>query len=320
MAGKFQYQRRSEDQWRKRAEQRGGDFLSVVDSSIPTYTPKKGSNWLRILPPTWENPENYGYDIYVHYGVGPDEGSVACLDHLGLEDKCPLCITRARLAFEGNEEVASRMKPARRVAMYVIDRNRENEGPKIWLCPWTIERDIQKISKDQASGQILAIDDPYEGYDITFDREGEGMKVRYTGIAIARRPSSVPESALEFIVAHPVPDTFNYLTAAEINEITSGAVEQPETASAQVKAAAAQAQSDNGARPEQSPAQASAPASEQLPAQTAQTEQPRMRLERPAQPAQAPAPEQAPAPATAASPATSSALQRLKEKMAAQKK
>ncbi len=76
----FQYRKRSADEVEKRANQQGGDFLSLFKSEYKQYKVKKGDNFIRILPPTWEDAEHYGLDVHVHYSVGPQRETVICMN------------------------------------------------------------------------------------------------------------------------------------------------------------------------------------------------------------------------------------------------
>lgn len=217
----FKYQRRSEADLDRRANQKAGNYEGYVQDEFVTYAAKKGDNYVRILPPTWEDATHYGYDIYVHFQVGPDNGSVLCLSKMK-NKPCPLCDARARAEKTGDEELAGKLKPTRRVAVWMLDMNEEKKGPMIWGMPWTLDRDIAKISKDKRSGQIFEIDDPDNGYNVSFEKEGDQRQTKYTGVQIDRKPSSVDEAWLEFIDDHPLPETLRFRTYEEVQELYEG--------------------------------------------------------------------------------------------------
>jgi hypothetical protein len=227
MAGRFKYVKRSESKLQERANQSGGGFEGFILDEFATYRTMKGDHWIRILPPTWSYPDgtigdHFGMDVWTHFGVGPDNGSVLCLQKM--KDKpCPLCEQRAKLERSGDEDEANALKPVRRVLMWILNRKDEKRGPVIWACPWTVDRDIAKISKDTMTGVIYYIDDPDDGYDISFEREGEGRTTKYTGMQLARRPSTVPETALDYIQANPLDKTLRWRTYDEIKRMYEGA-------------------------------------------------------------------------------------------------
>lgn len=224
----FKYTPRNQESIEKRAAQQGGDFQSFIKDEFTVYAVKKGDNSIRIFPPTWDDPEHYGIDVFVHYQVGPDRASVLC--PLKMENKpCPLCEAYMRAERQGDEELAKSLKVARRVLVWLLDRKEEEKGPLLWSMPWTVDRDIAKISRDKDSGEYYFIDDPDKGYNISFDREGEPPAVKYTGIQLARRQSSVASNFMNFVVEHPLPDVLKYRTYEEIKLLYEGikATEEP---------------------------------------------------------------------------------------------
>lgn len=219
----FTYQRRSAEEVNKRASMGAKDFDSYVRDDIKLWKPNEGANTIRILPPTWPDPKHYGLDIWVHYGVGPDQQAYLCLDKMKGEH-CPMCeeYDRARRANE-DEEYVNELKPTRRVLFYLVDRDHENEGVQAWAAPWTIDRDITKISVDRKTQETIPLDDPEEGYDVEFDKNGKGLGTKYVGVAIARRSSSLGKSAwLDFAVEHPLPEILEYHSAEHIEKVFGG--------------------------------------------------------------------------------------------------
>src|SRR3982751_6331107 len=91
----FQYRVRSSEAWEKRAHQSSSDFESWLRDDYRIFSPAKGENHIRILPPSWEDAQHFGFDAYVHYGIGPERGSVLCLFKMKGEP-CPICEQRAR--------------------------------------------------------------------------------------------------------------------------------------------------------------------------------------------------------------------------------
>lgn len=219
----FRYQPRSKEEVERRANQSGGDFKGFIKDKYRTYTPSKGDNLIRILPPTWEDPMHYGMDLWVHYNIGPDHASILCPEKHN-RGKCPLCEERARAERLGDEDSAAELKPTKRVAVWVLDYNNENDGPLIWAMPWTIDRDVAKISKDRRSGELYAIDDPQDGYDLSFDKTGENITTKYAGFQLSRKPTSVDDKHIDYVVENPLPETFLWRNYDEINELYQGVI------------------------------------------------------------------------------------------------
>jgi hypothetical protein len=228
--GGFKYQTRSREDVRKRANQTGGMYDNIFAGKFPIFRMKADVDYtLRLCPPTWEGEQkNYGIDVWVHYGVGPDEQSYLCLDKMKGE-KCPVCEEKKRAEAEGDVEYAKTLGATKRVGCWVVDRADEETGPQLWAEPWTVDRDLSKLSEDRKSGEVLCLDDPEEGYDFDITRTGKGKKTKYLGIKIARKPSPLCDDEdqqqewLDFIVENPVPDCLNYFDYEYIKGVSSAA-------------------------------------------------------------------------------------------------
>jgi len=211
----FQYEKRSKDDVKKRASQSGGLFDSIVKQSFTSFTPKEGDYRLRFLPPTWENPEHFGFDIFVHYGIGSDNQSYLCLEKMKGE-KCPICEERKRAEKAGDADYARTLTPTKRVLTFIVDRDNEDDGPQLWSMAWTIDRDLANLSIDKRSGEYMALDDPEDGYDVEFTRTGKGLKTKYVGIQVARKATALsddPDQAeawLKFVSENPLPEVLQY--------------------------------------------------------------------------------------------------------------
>lgn len=230
----FVYRRRGEDSVRKRSsEVTGGGFDSYIKDTVELYKPKVGDCLIRILPPPNAAPpqwmskwgdtyEHYGIDIYVHYGIGPDNSAYACASMIG--EDCAICDERASATKQGEpEEYIASLKPTRRVLFYLIDRDNEKTGPQAWAAPWTIDRDIVALMRDKRTGEVLYIDDPEDGYDVEFERKGSGLKTEYVGMRISRNPSPLGEDSwLEYIEENPLSDIVKFYDYDHVKAILEG--------------------------------------------------------------------------------------------------
>jgi hypothetical protein len=219
--GGFEYRQRDPSAVQKRSEG-GGNFDSFIKSEVKLFTPHDGDNTIRIVPPTWDDAQHYGVDIYVHYNVGPDNEAYACLKEMKGE-RCPICEERAEAQRKGDTEYADSLKPSRRVGAFIVDRDNEKDGVLLWTMPFTIDRDICKLVQDKRTGEVLAIDSPYEGYDVEFTREGKGQRTKYVGIMIARRSSELGDDDwLEYAKNNPIPEIIQYYSYEHIQSKFSG--------------------------------------------------------------------------------------------------
>jgi len=217
----FVYRARSADSVSKRAEG-SSQFDQYLRSDVKMFKAHDRDNTIRIVPPTWPEAEHYGLDIWVHYNVGPDGQTYLCL-HKMKGEPCPICEERAEAARARDDDYAKELEPKRRVLTYVVDRSDEREGLQAWPMPQGTDQDIVKVSVDRASGEVIPLDDPYDGYDVSFSKTGTGIKTRYEGVAIARRSSSLgDERWLEQAIANPLPDVLQYFSYDHIKKEFGG--------------------------------------------------------------------------------------------------
>lgn len=223
----FKYRPRKEEEVDRRANQQGNDFINFLIKDFPAYASRDGENWVRFLPPTWEDARHYGLDVYVHYGIGPDNGSVLCNNKMN-NTKCPICEARVKAERAGNEELAKELRITKRVLVWLLDMKDEEKGPQLWAMPWTVDRDVSKISRDRRSGELYVIDRPNDGYDVTFEKSGKGITTKYSGFQIARRPSSVDEDHLDYVDENPLPIVLLERSYAEVKELFEGGTDPDE--------------------------------------------------------------------------------------------
>lgn len=218
----YQYHQRDASAAKKRADAGGGDFDKYLSDSVKMFKPNDGDNTIRILPPTWTGAEHFGYDIFVHYGVGPDSQTYLCLDKMKGEP-CPICDERKTANDDGDTEYADKLKPTKRVLLYLVDRDNEKEGLQAWAAPWSLDRDLNKITIDKRTGDLLPIDDPVGGYDVMFDRTGKGDRTKYGGLSIARRDSQLGNDRwMDEAVDNPLPTLAKFYDYDHIAKVFGG--------------------------------------------------------------------------------------------------
>ena len=220
----FKYRPRTIDQVRARAEQSGGNYDRWYTGQHKTYKSPEGDNHIRILPATWEKADNYGMDIFLHYGVGPDNQRYLCPKSMG-RGECPVCEAGApfkEAALEAEREgdkdkaellrkKAGKFRAGKQILMWVIDRKHPEEGPTLYGMPYTMEKEISDRSIDRETRSVLNVDDPDNGYDVYFKRTGTTQNTKYTSVELAREPSPLSrkpermEKWLEFIQKNPIP-------------------------------------------------------------------------------------------------------------------
>jgi len=214
----FKYKKRSTEAWKKRAEQSGYNRRSMFKDEVNVFRPKDGDNLIRILPPTWEDAEHYGHEIWCHYGIGPDGESFLDLQKMTGEAD-PIEEERARALSDNDKEYANKLQSKKRVCIYIIDRDEEEKGLQLWSAPWSMDADITTLAVDKRTGEVLDIDDPEDGYDVEFTKTGKGIKTQYGAVAIARKSSPLDnDEALEQAMELSIPETLLYYPYEEIEK------------------------------------------------------------------------------------------------------
>ena len=226
---KFSYRPRTTEEMQRRANQKSGSKEGFLKQEFTAWTPKDGTNRIRILPPTWDDAGHFGMEVFAHYSIGPDNSSFLCPKKHHGED-CSICDERVQLANDGDEDAARQLNWKKRVAMWIVDRAEEDKGAQVWFAPWTIDQEIAKQAFDESSGEALALDNPEKGYDVIFTREkgSKNQPPSYSGVKIARKPSPLlddeddAEKILEFISENPIPDTLVFHDSDHIKAVFEG--------------------------------------------------------------------------------------------------
>ena len=229
--GEFEYKKRDTDLMRARAERRLGSGEPWVHEDVRFFQPKGGNEYeIRIMPPTWEDAEHFGIDIWMHYGIGPDETSYLCPQKMKGEP-CPMCAERVNAKSSGDDDMVDALTPRQRVAFYVIDRRDERAGPKLWSCPSGTEKEICAQAQNKKTRSYVDLDDPSEdGYDLSFSVEGQGKMTKYKAIQVDRAPSPLSddedkkEAWLAFAQEHPIPDMLIVYDSEHLEDVLKGGV------------------------------------------------------------------------------------------------
>lgn len=135
---------------------------------------KAGKNLRRILFPKG-NESTFVKTGYVHFNVGPDKKMVVCPKSLGFNKPCPVCEYVDELK-ETDQKAAGLMRRTKRNYVNVIDRDGEEEEPKILHIPQSVLYSLTDIILDADYGDIT---DYNEGRDVTINRKGEGIQTEY---------------------------------------------------------------------------------------------------------------------------------------------
>lgn len=226
------FKRISEDEREKAMEQMksgGGassgswtDTIINPEHSISTFTPKKGTNKVRFLPPL------AGDEFVQTGGLGLwwfriNNTTYNSPKSFNARAECPL-MDRYSKYRNVDEERAQLFKPSRRVGCYILDLNEEEEkGPemKFWFAPVTLIENIFKRCRVRSTGAIIPVDDPELGRAVYFDREGENRLTRYTNEEVDQQPYPITDAMAEGMV--PYKDLLRILSVEELEEVAANA-------------------------------------------------------------------------------------------------
>lgn len=248
---RFRRRERTVEDVRRKASEGSRDYDNLFTGDIKMFKPKEGENNVRIMPATWgfqpytddelekmsdeeldalqveEDNFGNGWDlpIYVHYGVGPDNASYLCREKM-LGEPCPVCAAKAETR---DADEADALSPSKRGLCFLIDRDAEKEGPQVWSMPFSkIRNEVYARSVDKKHGTPILVDDPDEGFDIFFRREGKDQRTSYTGVEIDRDPTPLHDDEhtlerwLAWTMEHRLPDILNFYPTEHIEKVLFG--------------------------------------------------------------------------------------------------
>lgn len=224
----FVYKATSADRLKRQAEQTGSRFDGIFKNGVEVFKFKNGDSTFRILPPTWDNAEYYGLEVFVHSYVGANNGTYLCPAHMK-KQKCPICDAAKDARDAGDKEEAAQLSAKQRYLFWAIDRDDEGTGPKIIDMSWSMDQAIAALCTHKRSGKIIAIDHPDEGRDITIQKRGQGLNTKYFGHRIDSDPSpisddeDVQDQILEQIRETPITAVLQYYSTDHLEAIISGA-------------------------------------------------------------------------------------------------
>lgn len=212
----FSYKKRDKETLKERANMKGGNYDTYIKPKFKQWKPKDGKNTIRILPPTWDGARHYGLDIFVNFNIGPDNQSYLSLSkHDRGAD--PLAEARREAQAEGDKEFAKKLNPSQRILYWIIDRNDEDEGPLLWAAPFTFDKSLSNLCIDEDTKDVIFIDDPADGCDVRFYKEGTGLTTKYDPSKMkVLKPSTLAEDEgieqdwLDFIQENQLPDVLNF--------------------------------------------------------------------------------------------------------------
>ncbi len=224
---KFWYKKASKEEVNRWSKESGGMYDQLIGDDFSVFTPKEDDYTIRILPPSFGDRKRYGLETYIHYSVGADRQKYLCNKNMK-QGECPICEERDKANADGESDYANKLTSRKRFACWIIDRDDEDAGPLVWLMPYTVDKELNKLRQDKRSKEVLDVVDPDEGYDFTFSKEGTALNTKYTGMRISHDDSpifddaSATEEVLEFIENNPINEALNFFEYEHIDNVFAG--------------------------------------------------------------------------------------------------
>lgn len=226
----FRYQKRTAADVQERSQ--GTGFDTFIKSKFKRYKIKEGKNMIRILPATWENAKHYGLDVWLNYGIGPDNNTFLSLIKHG-KGADPIAEARMEAKNDDDEELEKNLRPRQRILLWIIDRLDEDEGPQVMDCPLGLDKSFADVSFDEDTGEIVPLDHPTRGSDVRFYRTGKGLNTKYEGSKIRlMKPGRISEDEeqqeqwLNYITENALPDVLNFYSYDHISQVFNGATKK----------------------------------------------------------------------------------------------
>jgi hypothetical protein len=230
----FDYKPPTYDEAKALSERKGRGFDGLFVENTKFFKAKDGDNEIRILPPTWEGARHYSFEVKLHRDIGADKQTYLCLDQDGSPEpgRCPICAERRLLSQQrASQKELDELRAQSSNVIYLIDRNKKDEGPMVWMISGRTDNEILAQSLIKRTQQYLPIAHPIDGYDVEFNRTGTGRGTKYQGFKVARTESPVTddpdqlEEWMEFIETHPIPEILRFYEADRIRVVFRGEVE-----------------------------------------------------------------------------------------------
>ena len=181
-------------------------------------------------PNTPEGEPAYFLEVYAHFSVGAEEGSVICMAKT-YKKPCPICDHRKELVMEGaDEETIKALNPKQRCIYNIVsyDSNADEEkGVQVWhVAHWFSEHHFQTLARKPVRGGKTNGDpfvyymDPEEGKSIAFNKEGVAKATKFIGHRFIDRDYELPEEFMKNAVV--LDDILHIPTYDEVFEMYWG--------------------------------------------------------------------------------------------------
>jgi hypothetical protein len=166
------------------AGQSKGTWYLTKSDDLKSYKTVEGDNFIRVLP-AYDQDHDFAMDIFVHYNIGADKSAFLCLSRMKGES-CPICEESSKLSQAGREEEAKGLRPASRTLFFVLDRDKEEDGIKLYDSPTSSVGDpLISLCLNRRTREMVDITDIHKGFDVIIVRKGLGVRnTRYKSVSL----------------------------------------------------------------------------------------------------------------------------------------
>lgn len=179
---------------------------------------QQGKNVRRILWPKGDS-ESFYAEGYLHFSLGAEGNKVVtCPKTFNSKNRCPVCEYVEKLQkskSKDDKKLADDIKAKRRIYVNVLNRDDEEEEPKVLPIGVTILKGILETICDPDYGDVT---DAEEGRDITITRKGQGLKTEYS-VLPKPKSSSVSETLSEDEIEEQMTDLNSLFVEKTYDEI-----------------------------------------------------------------------------------------------------
>jgi hypothetical protein len=203
--------KRAKDSYDRKDQGFFGGSIFQPGAELPMWKCKEGKHYVDIIPYlagkndplVKEGKASHCLEIWVHYGVGPNDLPFICLLK-NYNESCPVCDQREAFKASGevDEEVLKDLTPKRRTIYNIIcydDRREEDKGIQIWdVSHFFFEKNVASIAHNPRIGGTITWFDPDKGKQIMFERRGSGANnTSFIGHALMERDYVISDELLE---------------------------------------------------------------------------------------------------------------------------
>ena len=225
-----------------------------AESGSTFFQLKDGRNKVRVLPPP-PSSEDVWFKTGTHWNVGPNKAIFNCANAHDKNADCFCCETVHKLRRtkdDDDAELADSMAVRKQWLYNIVDLDDVEAGVQVAAFPKTVHQEIRAYIEDDDE-EYGDITDLEEGYNLTIEKTGSGLKTKYS-VRAKRSSSPVPDAIKELLettdpadlsAARPVASNEKMKAAFEGEDEDDAAEEKEEKTPVRKRRTAAKVEEDD---------------------------------------------------------------------------